>query len=237
MLPAALLCLLEFQYKLYKVSSSDMAKIKIPKILKNHNTQLLMAIVLFALAAFLTSKNHVYGWEEWLFTTIYGWSDALLLPFVIITQAGNVFVFFALAAALLLKKYHAIVIRLLMSGLLSYLLAGVAKDLVGRGRPLELLSDIVYRDYIVRGAGFPSGHTALATAVALVIGAHLPKRYQWLVPAIIIGVALSRIYLGVHLPLDVVGGFAIGWGSVALFRNVQLRTIKKRKRNIEKRRS
>jgi membrane-associated phospholipid phosphatase len=34
------------------------------------------------------------------------------------------------------------------------------------------------------------------------------------------------MYLGVHTPLDIVGGFAIGWGAYALFRHVRLYDVR-----------
>jgi len=49
---------------------------------------------------------------------------------------------------------------------------------------------------------------------------YLPRRYRWVVPSAIIGVAISRIYLGVHAPLDIIGGFAIGWFCAEIVRFV-----------------
>jgi membrane-associated phospholipid phosphatase len=48
---------------------------------------------------------------------------------------------------------------------------------------------------------------------------YLPKMWRWIVPVAGIGaVAWSRMYLGLHAPLDIVGGFAIGMGVVAFIR-------------------
>lgn len=201
--------------------------------LKSPNTQVVMAILLFVLSAVLAGTTEVGEWEASLFVAIHSWPIWLTPLFLIITQAGNVTVFFLLAAVYLIKKNFHLGLRLLMSGSLAYLLSGVAKDLLGRPRPSELLLEVVVRDWYVRGPGFPSGHTALATAIALVIGFHLPKKYRWVVPVMIVLVGLSRIYLGVHAPLDVVGGFAIGWGSYAIFRNVRLTDIHKKAKNFK----
>ncbi len=195
--------------------------------LKKPRNQLLLAVVLFIFAALLSRNSAMDAWEEVVFRAVYNLPEWCKPFFLVITQLGGIVVLFVLATIYLLKRHYHIVIRLLMSGLLAYLLAGVAKDVVGRARPYVLLDDILNRDFWATGPGFPSGHTALATAMALTLGHHLPLRYRWLVPVVIVGVGLSRIYLGVHAPLDVVGGFAIGWFSTEIFHFVQLRTIHK----------
>ncbi len=85
---------------------------------------------------------------------------------------------------------------------------------MGRPRPAELVQTIHQRDLFVSGLGFPSGHTALATVISLVLVPFLPRKWRWL-PVVWIGlVGLSRVYLGVHAPLDIVGGFALGLAVV-----------------------
>ncbi len=194
-------------------------------ILANPTVQVVLAALLFVGSVIASRSADMTAWETKLFLNIYNWPDFLLPVFLVITQFGSVY---ALGMLLLFyfvaKRYH-IVLRMLMSGLLAYLLSGFAKDMWGRLRPHDFLLDIISRDYIVRGPGFPSGHTALAVALALTIGHYLPRKYRWSVPVIILGVALSRIYLGVHAPLDIIGGFAIGWFSYALFRHVRLQDI------------
>jgi glycosyltransferase 2 family protein len=191
------------------------------------NYQIVASILLFIVAMKLSRNPKMDMWEEATFRAIYNLPDWMNIFFLSITQLGNIFVLFGLSVIYLARKRYHIVIRLLMSGFLAYLITGVAKDLFGRGRPQELLVDIVYRDLLIRGPGFPSGHAALATAVALTLWRHLPKRHRWVVPFIIIGVSMSRIYLGVHAPLDVIGGIAIGWFSAEIFRFVQIRDIRK----------
>jgi membrane-associated phospholipid phosphatase len=60
------------------------------------------------------------------------------------------------------------------------------------------------------GFGFPSGHTALAFAVAAVLHPLLPPRARWVVWLLAGAVGLARMYVGVHWPMDVVGGAALG---------------------------
>lgn len=210
-------------------------KSKKHKFLKIHPAaQLLAAISLFIITAIASTAKEIAAWEIDLFHLIYNLPGFLHPIFFVVTQLGSIFMLGFLLIFYLLKKHYHIVIRLLMSGTLAYLVAGFAKDIWGRERPTELLVNIANLDYIVRGPGFPSGHMALATALALTIGHYLPRKYHWLVVAWIVGVGLSRMYLGIHFPLDVLGGFAIGWGSYAIFRHVRLYDVRFKKRASDK---
>lgn len=184
--------------------------------------QLFAALGLFVTAVFLSRGSGIPTWEADLFLLVYGLPRLLFWPFMVVTHLGSFYVLLALAGLYLLWRHYHILLRLLLTGFLAYIAAGFAKDIWGRGRPFELIPDVTHLEYVVRGPGFPSGHMALATAIALTVGHYLPKKYHWVAIVWIIGVGLSRMYLGVHTPLDIVGGFAIGWGAYALFRHVRL---------------
>lgn len=122
----------------------------------------------------------------------------------------------ALLLGIGLLKRKMLFFEVLATGGIAYMLVQVSKLLVDRPRPAVLLSDVQSRELFVSGLGYPSGHTALATAMSLTLLPYLPRRWRWLPLAWIPLVGLSRIYLGVHAPLDVLGGFAIGLFVVAL---------------------
>lgn len=86
----------------------------------------------------------------------------------------------------------------------------VAKPLVARSRPGLEAGAI-----IVGGGGdgfsFPSGHATIAFAMAVVLSRKKPK-WKWMFYMLAVLISLSRIYLGVHYPLDVFFGALLGWG-------------------------
>ncbi|MFP5308119.1 MAG: lysylphosphatidylglycerol synthase domain-containing protein [Actinomycetes bacterium] len=96
------------------------------------------------------------------------------------------------------------------AGVLAYGLAWALKQLITRPRPGELLLDVLLRGGHA-GLGYPSGHSAVAAVLATVLAPHLPRvarRWSWV---LVVLVGVGRIYVGAHLPLDVVGGWALGW--------------------------
>lgn len=90
-------------------------------------------------------------------------------------------------------------------------LAAIVKTLVGEKRPDDPDPLIV----IPHSHSFPSGHTATAFAGATVL-AWLEPRAAPAFYVLAAAIAYSRLYVGVHFPLDVVGGLAIGLATALL---------------------
>ncbi len=150
------------------------------------------------------------GLEARIFYWFYNSPDALRLPVLVITQGGSIWVLLGLVVGAVLSNRYNIARRLAYSGLSVYVSAVMLKYLIGHPRPAFLLDNVAERESILRSPGFPSAHAALATIVGLTLMPYLPKRLRWLVPVGIVCVAVSRLYLGVHSPWDVVGGVGVG---------------------------
>lgn len=119
----------------------------------------------------------------------------LVLAAVIAVLLRSVWVFVVIAAAVLAADG----------------VAGVVKLAVGESRPNEPDPLIV----IPHSHSFPSGHTATSFAGATALSVVYPRG----TPAFFLlaaAIAYSRLYVGVHFPLDVAGGAVIGAATALL---------------------
>ena len=96
------------------------------------------------------------------------------------------------------------------AGLTAWIVANAAKLMVDRPRPYGTLTEAVLRQSPAHGTSFPSSHTAVTVAVVTALMPFLPKPARFVAIAYAILVAWSRVYLGVHYPLDVIAGAGIG---------------------------
>ncbi len=144
----------------------------------------------------------------------FGWvNDAGGIPLALAwppMQLGNVLAVPASALAALATGRARLALGLAGAGMLSWLAAKEIKDAVERGRPGALVDGAVLRDAHPGGLGFPSGHAAVAAALAIVVWPHLPRRGRMALVVLVLAVGLLRLYVGAHLPLDVSGGVGLG---------------------------
>lgn len=85
------------------------------------------------------------------------------------------------------------------------------KEIFARPRPFELFANVVSMDPTADGFSFPSSHAIAALSLATVIALSTKDiRIHIGLAIYAVLVCYSRIYLGVHFPLDVLAGAAIG---------------------------
>ncbi|MDD5948279.1 MAG: phosphatase PAP2 family protein [Lachnospiraceae bacterium] len=86
----------------------------------------------------------------------------------------------------------------------------ILKNWVARVRPYEVVEGLKLLIERQHDWSFPSGHTASSFAAAVVMFRNLPKWFG--IPALVLAVAisLSRLYVGVHYPTDVLFGLLSG---------------------------
>ena len=173
-----------------------------------------IALSLIALViATVLAADPPTAWEVSLFRTINDltswWGWVLWLN----AQAGSVLAI-PVAAAILyfLVRHWRPPVTLLAGGLaFGWLTTRIFREIFDRARPGELLTDVNFGYGIpMSGPGYPSGHTAVAFAIAVVLSPYVPRLLRLALYALAALVAFSRVYMGAHMPLDVAGGAAYG---------------------------
>ncbi len=93
--------------------------------------------------------------------------------------------------------------------LMSVLVLYALKHMVREPRPYWIDPDIGRS--VSDSYGFPSGHVTLTVVLALFLAAWVRRWWAWLLAiGYIILMGVSRVYLGVHFPQDVIGGIVLG---------------------------
>lgn len=152
---------------------------------------------------------------------------------IVITTLGNAGIVWVLLSIGLMipRRTRRTGLTALLALLVSLLINNVLlKNLVGRVRPYDLLEGL--KPLIGRqwDPSFPSGHTGSSFAAAWVLYRELPKKFG--VPALILAglIGLSRLYVGVHYPTDVLFGVISGIGSGWIARKIMETVRQRRKR-------
>lgn len=172
------------------------------------NTATILAIVSLVI--------YVSGINQTLFLWLQGWGryvpDIVWASLTLIGDALTAFVLLLLFA----RKYPQIVWAAVPASLVATVVVqGLKNSLVLPRPPLVLPPDaltIIGPEY--QHASFPSGHSA---AIWVFVGVWLFSRYSWrkLIVLFLLAslVALSRVMVGAHWPVDITSGALIGWLS------------------------
>jgi undecaprenyl-diphosphatase len=162
---------------------------------------------------------------------VNGWASPQLTAFFEgLTFLGSTVATYTLtavtAAALWLGGRGAAALRLVAVMAAAGILNNVVKMSIARPRPEALFGELP------ASYSFASGHALFSACFYGVVGgllaAELPQAWQRVAVlvaavAIIAGVGLSRVYLGVHHPTDVIAGFALAAMIVCSVRGIMAR--------------
>ena len=167
--------------------------------------------VMLAFRSAADSNDPIGGsWVEELARDVTGLGSVVVLALLTVASAGF----------LLLQRKRHLAIYLLLAVTTGTIGSSLLKWGFHRPRP-----DLVAHGHVVYTSSFPSGHSMMSAVVFLTLGVLLAtaqsKRVMQvyvLAIAVLVTVAvgISRVYLGVHWPTDVLAGWAAGCGWALL---------------------
>ena len=169
---------------------------------------LLTALVILGVSV---DGGRVTSHEADLFRFVNGLPEALYVPMTIFQYAGVLAAPAVCAAvALIFKRYRlAVLLVLIMPAKLWS--EDVIKSHFQRERPKVYIPDAILRgDVPASGLSFVSGHAVIVFGIATVLTPFISRRLRVAVWAVATLCIIARVYLGAHLPRDVVGGAICG---------------------------
>ena len=144
-------------------------------------------------------------------------SPALDLPFKTLTFLGDETFYLVFMPLIYWCIDRPTGSRLFFLLLFSAYLNSIAKVLSDQPRPFTY-DQRVQSIVDAGGGGMPSGHTQNAVVIWGFLAARSGKKISWLIAAfLMVGIPLSRVYLGVHFPTDLIGGYLLGGIIMIMF--------------------
>jgi membrane-associated phospholipid phosphatase len=178
-------------------------------------TRLALGVLGTAATASVVRRDRVGPREVLAFRAVNELPDPWYRPLWVVMQAGALGAVPATAAVARAAGRPGLSGRLLLGGGSAWLLAKAVKHFVQRPRPVVLLPQTHCRGPEAVGLGYVSGHAAVVAALSSAALPALRGPVRGLVLVLGPVVGLARLYVGAHLPLDVVGGAALGLAADA----------------------
>jgi len=136
--------------------------------------------------------------------------------FIMLTHTGKGYVYLFVVSLVFWVFDKRWGFRILVVFFLSYWVNSLAKDIFMQPRPFAIEPGI----NIIRsgGSGMPSSHAQGALVLWSMLSMYARRWWFYCIAVfMIMGVALSRVYLGVHFPADILGGWLLGGAALGLY--------------------
>ncbi len=162
-------------------------------------------------------SEEILDWGVEVIRWLQQFSPALDWPFKSFNFLGNLEFFLLFMPLLYWCIDRRIGVRLVVLFLISAYINAVAKEIASQPRPFVYDASIKPLVH-AGGGGLPSGHTQNAVVMWGYLAVRVKKLPMWLLAGVLmIGIPLSRVYLGVHFPTDLIGGYVIGAALLILY--------------------
>jgi len=145
-----------------------------------------------------------------------GFLDPIMKAITMLGDKGMIWILITLAL-LIVRRTRRLGVICAASMVIGLLVTNlIIKNWAARIRPYELIPGLQCIVPLAKDYSFPSGHATNSLACAWVLFRKTPKKYG--IPALILAIliSLSRLYVGIHYPTDVLGGVVIGICSAVL---------------------
>ena len=157
------------------------------------------------------------------------WLDPIVSVYTKLGDAGIMWIVLCLALLIFPKTRRvglAGAIALVCSLICTNL---ILKNLFTRTRPWLVVEGLVHLVEEHDPNSFPSGHTSASFAAAVALWQTMDRKWaKWAVMAAAVLMGLSRLYVGVHFPSDVIAGVLVGcfcgWAAVKILRTLETKT-------------
>lgn len=183
------------------------ASIKAQKVI----VSLLAIFVFLAVSLIWTIGQTIDVWVFMLFNMRGKRSPKLDWLMLAFTQIGNFIFAMVIASILFLVGNLTLAYELILGTIILGLIVGIMKLLIHRKRPFIKLENIRIIGSRASGQSFPSGHTSQAFFLATILSNYFATgMYSFAFYMIAALVGITRIYVGMHYPRDVLGGAMVG---------------------------
>ncbi len=173
------------------------------------------SVLLFLICSLLASRSSVGVIETSVFNLFYNLPSWLMPIFEFILLLSSMVVALIISTVLFFRRRRDIALRLIVAALVAYLLSTLFQMVLSRAQPSSLITGVQTR-LNIPSLGYPSSYMAVATAVGLTLALYVARsQRKWLLYGILF-IGVAELYLGLNLPLDVIGGYAVGVFSFSL---------------------